>query len=59
MRLGETVIKCVPQSLVVDPQPVIVVNKSTLIALAKSIICHENGKQPYSEATFEKAFELL
>ncbi|MBD2812530.1 structural protein [Xenorhabdus sp. Vera] len=52
-------IKGVAQSLGVDPHQVIEVNKTTLIALAKSIIYHENGKQPYSEATFEKAFELL
>ncbi|MDX8001173.1 structural protein [Xenorhabdus sp. Reich] len=52
-------IKGVAQSMGVEPHQVLEVNKSTLIALAKSIIRHENGKQPYSEATFEKAFELL
>ncbi|MDE9545311.1 structural protein [Xenorhabdus bovienii] len=52
-------IKGVAKALGVDPHQVISVDKVTLIALAKSIIRHENGKQPYSEATFEKAFELL
>ncbi|MDX7993170.1 structural protein, partial [Xenorhabdus sp. psl] len=52
-------IKGVAQSLGVDPHQVLELNKQTLIALAKSIIRHENGQQPYSEATFEKAFELL
>ncbi|MDX7989417.1 structural protein [Xenorhabdus sp. 12] len=52
-------IKGVAQSLGVDPHQVLEVNKSTLIALSKSIIRHENGKQPYPEETFEKAFSLL
>ncbi|MDE1488821.1 structural protein [Xenorhabdus bovienii] len=52
-------IKGVAKALGVDPHQVISVDKVTLIVLAKSIIHHENGKQPYSEATFEKAFELL
>ncbi|CBJ81933.1 conserved hypothetical protein [Xenorhabdus bovienii SS-2004] len=47
------------KALGVDHHQVITVDKVTLIVLAKSIIRHENGKQPYSEATFEKAFELL
>ncbi|MDX7989419.1 structural protein, partial [Xenorhabdus sp. 12] len=52
-------IKGVAQSLGVDPHQVLVVDKPTLIALAKSIIRHENGQQPYPEETFEKAFSLL
>ncbi|MDC9591453.1 structural protein [Xenorhabdus sp. XENO-10] len=52
-------IKGVAKTLSVDPHHVLNIDKPTLIALAKSIIRHENGKQPYSEATFEKAFELL
>ncbi|MDN0012551.1 structural protein, partial [Providencia stuartii] len=31
----------------------------TAIKLAKAIIRHENGSQPYDEATFEKAWGLL
>ncbi|MBI6548452.1 structural protein [Xenorhabdus lircayensis] len=49
----------VAKSLGVDPHQVIEVNKPTLIALAKSIIRHENGSQPYSDEVFEKAFNLL
>ncbi|CDG90358.1 conserved hypothetical protein [Xenorhabdus bovienii str. feltiae France] len=52
-------IKGVTKALGVDPHQVISVDRVTLIVLAKSIIQHENGKQPYSEATFEKAFSLL
>ncbi|WP_244922721.1 hypothetical protein [Xenorhabdus cabanillasii] len=46
-------------ALNVDPHQVLDINKPTLIALTESIIQHENGRQPYSEATFEKASELL
>ncbi|MCC8378644.1 structural protein [Xenorhabdus sp. PB30.3] len=35
------------------------INRSTLIALAKSIIRHENGRQPYSDDIFIRAFEML
>lgn len=49
----------VAKALSVDPHQVLDMNKPTLIALAKSIIRHENGQQPYSEATFENAFERL
>ncbi|WP_443089564.1 lysis system i-spanin subunit Rz [Xenorhabdus sp. Sc-CR9] len=41
----------VAKALNVDQFEKINLNKPTLIALAKSIIYHENGKQPYSEAT--------
>nr|WP_309148342.1 structural protein [Providencia stuartii] len=34
-------------------------NKSILIKLAKSIIKHENGTQPYDDETFERAWNLL
>lgn len=34
-------------------------NKKTGIALAKAIVSVELGYQPYSEATFEKAWSLL
>ncbi|WP_283125503.1 structural protein [Providencia stuartii] len=34
-------------------------NKAIAINLAKAIIQHENGLQPYDTATFEKAWELL
>ncbi|MEN7471265.1 structural protein, partial [Providencia stuartii] len=34
-------------------------DKATTIKLAKAIIRHENGTQPYDEATFEKAWGLL
>lgn len=49
----------VAKALNVDQFEKINLNKPTLIALAKAIIRHENGQQPYSEATFEKAFEML
>ncbi|CDG86727.1 conserved hypothetical protein [Xenorhabdus bovienii str. feltiae France] len=52
-------IKGVAKALGVDPHQVISVDKVTLIVLAKSIIQHENGKQPYSNEVFEKAFNLL
>ncbi|MDX7989414.1 structural protein, partial [Xenorhabdus sp. 12] len=52
-------VKGVAQSLGVDPHQVLAVDKPTLIALAKSIIRHENGQQPYPEETFEKAYSLL
>lgn len=34
-------------------------DKETVIELTKAIIFHENGKQPYSQDVFEKAFNLL
>lgn len=34
-------------------------DKKTLIALTKAIIQHENGQQPYSDETFEKAYSLI
>ncbi|MBD2826931.1 structural protein [Xenorhabdus szentirmaii] len=49
----------VARALNVDPFDKIEVNKQTLIALAKSIIRHENGQQPYSDDVFTKAYELL
>ncbi|CDM89683.1 structural protein [Xenorhabdus bovienii] len=52
-------IKGVAKALGVDPHQVISVDKVTLIVLAKSIIQHENGKQPYSDDIFTRAFELL
>ncbi|PHM45210.1 structural protein [Xenorhabdus miraniensis] len=52
-------IKGVAKALSVDPHQVLDINKPTLIALAKSIIRHENGQQPYSDDVFTRAFELL
>ncbi|KLU14702.1 MULTISPECIES: structural protein [Xenorhabdus] len=52
-------IKGVAKALNVDSNQVLDINKPTLIALAKSIIRHENGKQPYSDDTFTRAFEML
>ncbi|WFQ81345.1 structural protein [Xenorhabdus sp. SF857] len=52
-------IKGVAKALNVDPNQVLDINKPTLIALAKSIIWHENGKQPYSDDVFEKAYSLI
>ncbi|MDC9605635.1 structural protein [Xenorhabdus griffiniae] len=49
----------VAKALNVDPFDKIEVNKSTLIALSKSIIRHENGQQPYSDDVFTRAFEML
>lgn len=34
-------------------------DKNTAITLAKAIVRHENGMQPYSNETFERAFDLL
>lgn len=34
-------------------------DKDTAIRLAKAIIRHENGSQPYPDALFEKAYSLL
>ncbi|MDX7999439.1 structural protein [Xenorhabdus sp. Reich] len=52
-------IKNVAQSLGVDPLQIFELNKQTLIALAKAIIYHENGKQPYPDDVFIRAFEML
>ncbi|PHM45893.1 structural protein [Xenorhabdus mauleonii] len=52
-------IKGVAGALNVDPHQILDINKPTLIALAKSIIRHENGQQPYPDEVFEKAFNLL
>ncbi|MEQ1965363.1 structural protein [Xenorhabdus khoisanae] len=52
-------IKGVAKALNVDPNQALDINKPTLIALAKSIIWHENGRQPYSDDTFTRAFEML
>ncbi|MDC9615828.1 structural protein [Xenorhabdus khoisanae] len=49
----------VAKALNVDQFEKIDINKPTLIALAKSIIRHENGKQPYSDDIFTRAYELL
>nr|WP_175486084.1 hypothetical protein [Xenorhabdus japonica] len=46
-------------ALNVDPHHVLDIDKPTLIALTKSIIQHENGKQPYSDDIFTRAFEML
>ncbi|MDC9616033.1 structural protein [Xenorhabdus khoisanae] len=52
-------IKGVAKALNVDPNQALDINKPTLIVLAKSIIRHENGKQPYSDDIFTRAFEML
>ncbi|WP_340608072.1 structural protein [Xenorhabdus bharatensis] len=49
----------VAKALNVDQFERIEINRSTLIALAKSIIRHENGRQPYSDDIFIRAFEML
>ncbi|HEI8461977.1 TPA: structural protein [Morganella morganii] len=50
----------VSKALGVDPDAsVSLVYKDTAISLAKAIIYHENGCQPYSDAVFEKAYALL
>lgn len=33
-------------------------DKDTMVSLAKAIIWHENGSQPYGQAVFDKAWEL-
>ncbi|OTA14613.1 structural protein [Xenorhabdus vietnamensis] len=52
-------IKGVAGALNVNPHHVLDIDKPTLIALAKSIILHENGQQPYSDDVFTRAFEML
>ncbi|QTL41000.1 structural protein [Xenorhabdus budapestensis] len=52
-------INSVAKTLNVDQFEKITLDKSTLIALTRSIIQHENGKQPYADEIFEKAFNLL
>ncbi|WP_416778320.1 structural protein [Xenorhabdus budapestensis] len=52
-------INSVAKTLNVDQFEKITLDKSTLIALTRSIIQHENGKQPYTDEIFEKAFNLL
>lgn len=50
----------VAKELGVSPMDeVSVSDKKTAIALAKAIVRHENGTQPYSDETFERAFDLL
>lgn len=50
----------VSKALGVDPDAsVSLVYKNTAISLAKAIIYHENGSQPYPDAVFEKAYALL
>lgn len=34
-------------------------DRETLIELAKAIVTHENGVQPYRQETFESGYELL
>uniref|UniRef100_A0A3B0MGX9 Uncharacterized protein n=1 Tax=Arsenophonus endosymbiont of Trialeurodes vaporariorum TaxID=235567 RepID=A0A3B0MGX9_9GAMM len=53
-------VKNVAQSLGVDSNEKISTDdKNTLIALTKAIIQHENGSQPYSDKTYEKAYSLI
>ncbi|WP_430248396.1 structural protein [Providencia sp. PAZ2] len=50
----------VAKELGVSPTDIISLDdKVTAIKLAKAIIRHENGSQPYDETTFEKAWSLL
>ncbi|WP_426576323.1 structural protein [Xenorhabdus stockiae] len=49
----------VAKALNVDQFERIEINRTTLIALAKSIIRHENGRQPYSDDIFTRVFEML
>ncbi|MBQ0327189.1 structural protein [Providencia rettgeri] len=50
----------VAKELGVSPTDIVSLDdKATAIKLAKAIIRHENGSQPYDEATFEKAWGLL
>ncbi len=50
----------VAKELGVSPTAVIsVFDKKTAIGLAKAIVRHENGSQPYDDETFERAFDLL
>lgn len=55
-----TYINGVAKELGVSPTAIVSLDdKATAIKLAKAIIRHENGSQPYDEATFEKAWSLL
>ncbi|WP_338805152.1 structural protein [Xenorhabdus griffiniae] len=56
----ESYISYVSRSIGIDSRAVIDVNdKSIMTALVKAMIQMENGKQPYSDDVFERAFELL
>lgn len=53
-------IQNVANELGVSPTEIIDLdNKTIAINLAKAIVQHENGLQPYGIGTFEKAWELL
>lgn len=50
----------VSKALGVSPDDTVSLSdKDTAIRLAKAIIQHENGSQPYPDAVFEKAYALL
>ncbi len=34
-------------------------NRDTLISLAKAIVTHENGVQPYADSIYQSAYELI
>lgn len=53
-------VNAVAKELGVSPMDWIrVSDKKTAIGLAKAIVRHENGSQPYPDETFERAFALL
>lgn len=55
-----TYINGVAKELGVSPTATVNLDdKATAIKLAKAIIRHENGSQPYDDAKFEKAWSLL
>ncbi|MBD2797506.1 structural protein [Xenorhabdus sp. 18] len=56
----ETYINYVSRTVGVSSEAVIdVFHQETMTALVKAMIRMENGKQPYSDEMFEKAFEML
>ncbi|MBK5073242.1 structural protein, partial [Budviciaceae bacterium CWB-B4] len=53
-------VNAVAKALGVSPMDWIrVSDKKTAIGLAKAIVQHENGSQPYPDEVFERAFNLL
>lgn len=53
-------VRGVAKALEVSPDAVIrLADKNTVLSMAKAIIQHENGSQPYPDTLFEKAYSLL
>ncbi|HGJ5864158.1 MAG TPA: structural protein [Arsenophonus nasoniae] len=50
----------VSNSMNLSPKSVVnIKDKATLISLVKAIIFYENGQQPYNDAIFDKAYNII